>query len=87
MLVADTSGHDKHIRRFGETAEGVKRHFLLIERHVGGHLAVIFKVGAARIEYFDRAAGLGGALTLRMAECGKGKNGERRSRILEENAR
>ena len=74
--------HHQHVGRAGETAEGIERHRLAGERHVGGHLAIELEIGATARQDFDRLLHIGGALALGIAEGGVGE--QRHARLVAE---
>ena len=77
--------HHQHIGRARQAAERVGRGQLRIERHVGGHFAVIFEIDPLAVEDLHRLDHPRRALALRMAEGGEGQ--QRQPRLIAEPAR
>ena len=73
--------HDQHVGRAGEAAERIGlAQQLVVERHVGLHLAVILEVDLLGVEQADRLADAVDALDLAAAEVREGE--ERHARLV-----
>ena len=71
--------HHQHVGRAGQAAERIGlAQQLVVERHVGLHLAVILEVDLLGVEEADRLADAVDALDLAAAEVGEGEEGDPR---------
>src|SRR5262245_10774601 len=77
--------HDQHIGRAGETAERIGRRQLRIERHVGGHFAIVFEIDALAVENFYGFNDACRTFTLRMSESREGE--QRQARFIAKTTR
>lgn len=70
--------HDQDVGGAGEAAEGVEGAVAGVERHVGGHFAVVFEVGLAGVEDGHCIAHGVGDVGVLVAEGGVAEQGDAR---------